>query len=363
MRGASLVITADRAIRARLERAAAAAQVRTDHVTSLVGFGGWLRAPAVLIGAAEVVDVAHLRPPRRPHVYVIGTDPLTEDQWAACVALGVLRVIAADEADHAVVEVLADAADGAVKSGEGLVIGVMGACGGAGSSVFAAATARIAARRGPVVLCDLAPSGAGLEVLLGMEASSGACWQDIDADRGRVDAAALLRALPQIPGMRAGTVLLGYGAGGPYPVDGAVVAAVLDAVRRSGGSVVADLPAAITGPVERVVMRADGTVLVIPAEVRGCYGAARLVAPLMELGATVSGVVRGPSPGGLGAADIARAIGMPVVAAMRPQRGLARAIDGGAGLGSGMRGPLYRAAERAVSSIAAAVDRRNGGPE
>jgi hypothetical protein len=61
-------------------------------------------------------------------------------------------------------------------------------------------------------------------------------------------------------------------------------------------------------------------------------------------------VVRGPSPGGVGAGDIAAALSIPLIAAMRPQPGLARSIDGGSGLGR-PRGPLNRAAEATLAYL------------
>lgn len=89
---------------------------------------------------------------------------------------------------------------------------------------------------------------------------------------------------------------------------------------------------------------ADLTVLVVPADVRGCYGAARVVPRLVDAGARLGLVVRGPSPGGLGADDVASALGLPLLAGMRPEPGLARRLDAGDPPGANPKGPLARAA-------------------
>jgi secretion/DNA translocation related CpaE-like protein len=362
MRSAPMAIAADPAVQGRMERAAAAAQVPLDiHGVDAVAAGApagqWRRAPVVLLDAAVVQDVAAARLPKRDGVIVLAAEPMTSTQWQACVALGVGKVIAADDADYDVVQILADAADAAdaaesrshpgspgaaSASAPGRVVAVIGACGGAGSSVFAAAIALSAAADGRSVLVDADAGGPGLEVLLGMEAVRGASWSDVSATRGRIPEDALWRALPSVPGSRGSAVLLGFGTDrAPSGIE--ALDSVLDAVQRAGHSAVVDLPRRRTELVDRVAARAELTVILSPAEVRGCYAAARLVPGLAEIGARLGLVVRGPSPGGVGPGDVAAALSIPLIAAMRPQPGLARSIEGGSGLGR-MRGPLRRAA-------------------
>lgn len=358
MRVAPVAITADPAVRARVERAAAAAQVRLDvtgrddqgpgAAERAMMPGGWLRAPVVLLDAAAVEGLAASGLPKRKRVVVLAGQPMTGAQWQACVALGVDRVMMADDSDYDLVRLLADATDEATPGTPGRVIAVIGACGGAGSSVFAAAVALAAAGAGRSVLVDADPGGSGLDVLLGMEAARGARWGDVSASRGRIPEDALWRALPGIPGSRGSAVLLGFGPDLEMPGGWEALGAVLDAVQRAGSSAVIDLPRQRVEPVDRVVSRADLTVMIAPADVRGCYAAARLLPGLTGLGARLGLVVRGPSPGGVGPGDVAAALSVPLIAAMRPQPGLARSIDRGSGLGR-LRGPLRRAAEATLS--------------
>ena len=62
-------------------------------------------------------------------------------------------------------------------------------------------------------------------------------------------------------------------------------------------------------------------------------------------------VVRGPSPGGLRSADVARIVGLPLLAAMRPQPGLADTMERG-GLRMRQRSPLAAAARRVLTVLA-----------
>ena len=81
------------------------------------------------------------------------------------------------------------------------------------------------------------------------------------------------------------------------------------------------------------------TVHITPATVPGLAATARLVADL-RLDGRAGLVVR---PGGVSDADAGRVTGLPVVAALAHQRGLAASVDRGLGMLTG-RGPLARTA-------------------
>lgn len=351
---ALLAVTVDPVVRARMERVAAAAQLPLDVEAGIDQVGQWLRAPMVLLDAALSETIAAAALPRRDHVVVFAADTMTSAQWRASMRLGAARAVTADEPDYELVQLLTDAAGDVPADALGPVIAVVGACGGVGASCLAAAIALTAARAETrVLLCDLDPLGAGLQVLLGMESVPGARWGDISAAQGRIHRGALRQALPLIPGGRGHAMLLGFGdrpgRGGSVGVG--AVEAVLGAAARDGDTAVVDVPRALTAAAERVVTRAALTALVVPADVRGCYAAARLIPSLSDLGATLGLVVRGPSPGGVGPSDIADALRLPVVASMRPQPGLARSVDAGGGLAGRPRGPLAGAARSVLDAV------------
>ena len=63
-------------------------------------------------------------------------------------------------------------------------------------------------------------------------------------------------------------------------------------------------------------------------------------------------VVRGPAPGGIAAADVARALGLPLLAAMRPEPRLDRRLERGE-LPGRPRGPLAGAARAVLAELRA----------
>ena len=95
---------------------------------------------------------------------------------------------------------------------------------------------------------------------------------------------------------------------------------------------------------------ADLAVLVVPAEVRACAAAATVAARVLRYGVSLQLVVRGPAPGGLTPRDVSRALDIPLLAAMRPQPGLASALDRGAVPGRS-RGPLATAAAQVLGAL------------
>jgi hypothetical protein len=102
--------------------------------------------------------------------------------------------------------------------------------------------------------------------------------------------------------------------------------------------------------VEAVLDAADLVVVVAPADVRSCAAAAAL-APWVSAANPNSGVVvRGPSPGGLRSADVARIVGLPLLAAMRAQPGVTGALERG-GLQLRRRSPLATASRHVLAML------------
>ena len=338
-------MTSDPEVLAEVERAAAAAGVGLAASASAPPAGAWRQARLVLLDAAECVAAVDAGLPPRDDIVVLSTADLAVEQWRACLALGVRRVIAARATDE-LVGLLADSAGaGPVGPGGGRAVAVIGACGGAGATTLAVAVAFAAQRADrPCVLVDLDPWGAGLDVAVGLERVAGARWGDISAPSGRLPVEVLHRALPTLRVGRARLAVLGHARTGARPVEPMLLDTVLDAAVRSGEMCVLDLPRAQAEAADRALVRADLTVLVVPADVRSCYGAARVAGRLADMGVRPCLVVRGPSPGGLGADDIAATLQLPLLAAMRPEPGLDRRLDAGDPPGAGAKGPLARAA-------------------
>ncbi|SKC75183.1 pilus assembly protein FlpE [Krasilnikoviella flava] len=234
-------------------------------------------------------------------------------------------------------------------------IALVGACGGAGVSILAAAVAQGLRRAGEgAVLVDLDLPGPGADVLLGIEDEPGARWPELAAARGDVDGVGLVAALPR---WRSVPVLSGARLRPERP-DDAVVVDVATGLLRGGESVVLDLPrpAAWTAAVRMLVSAADVVLLVVPCTATGVAGALAARAELVELGVRDPWLVaRRPAPGRIDAAALEDVVGLRVVTTVRADTRLAAAVDRGDGPPVGRRSPLGRAVDPLVTALAGAA--------
>jgi secretion/DNA translocation related CpaE-like protein len=231
------------------------------------------------------------------------------------------------------------------------VLAVLGARGGAGASVFAASIGLTVLRGGnDALLVDCDPLSGGLDLVLGAESEDGLRWPDMRLRTGRVPASALHAALPgRTRGAARLTLLSGAREGvGPEPD---AVSAVLEAGRRSGETVICDLPRELGAAACAALDRTDLAVIVVPAEVRASVGARLLAGRLRDRGLAPRLVVRGPAPGGLRPEEVAEAAGVPVLAVMRPEPFLAQSLDRGE-FRPRPRGPLTSAARATLRALA-----------
>jgi len=311
----------------------------------------WGASPLVLLDAPAAQHCATAGLSRRGGVVVAARGAPPSDVWRHAVAVGAEHVISLPDAEAWLVATLTEASEGHHRGGG--VLAVVGGRGGAGASVLAAAVAVTAVRDGErVLLVDCDPLGGGLDLVLGAEDLGGLRWPDIGVGGGRVPASALHAALPAPSVGRHGPGELGVlscdrSAHGPTP---AAVTSVLDAGRRGGETVVCDLPRYPTDAAVAALAAADLTLLVVPADVRSSAAAARVAAVLTEHGGAVRLVVRGPAPGGVDAHEIARALDLPLLVAMRPEPGLARSLERGSAPGR-PRGPLATAARAVLTEL------------
>ena len=347
-----LVLTRDEGMLDDLLRVAAAAGVEVAHGVDPGARTPWRSAAVVLIDTELIPQAIAAGLPSRAHVVGVGRSEPDAATLRRCLALGVERAMTVGADDDALIDILTGS--GSSGPGNGQVIAVIGACGGAGASVFAAALAAAAERGGrSVILADCDPWGAGLDVMLGIEDAGGIRWEELAAPSGRLPPDALHRALPSAPFGRGRVAVLCPGRAGGRTISGNVVDVVLQAGRQAGDLTIVDLPRHPTQAGDRALERADIVVLVATADVRGCFSAARVTARLAELGAFPELVVRGPSPGGIGAKDVGDALGLPVLASMRPQPFLMRDLENGRPPGGDTHGPLARAATAVLARLPA----------
>jgi secretion/DNA translocation related CpaE-like protein len=349
----ALVITRDRDLLDDLERVAAVAGCGLDRVDgAAAGRRDWSSAPVVLLDGAAVDDCVAAGLGRRRGVLALCRGEPPPQLWRRSLELGVQEVLSLPAAEPRLVGVLADAVQDGGRPGR--AIAVVGGRGGAGASVFAAALALVALRRGRrALLVDCDPLGGGTDYLLGLEQASGLRWPQLGLAGGRIAAGSLHAALPAVPAGRGRLTVLSCGRDGEPPGAGAV-ASVVEAGLRCGDTVVCDLPRHLPDSAVAAVDRSGLVVLVVPAEVRACSAALPVARGLLARGVPARLVVRGPAPGGLAPQDLSRALGLPLLAAMRPAPGLAAALDAGRLPFRSARSPLARAAAVVLDAVAGA---------
>ncbi|WP_328711655.1 septum site-determining protein Ssd [Nocardia salmonicida] len=371
----ALVLVRDDRLRAEVRRVAAAAERVTDERVMPVGRHAWAGAGMVILDTAAAVSATVAGCPRRSGVVLVTEGEPAVPDWQAATAVGAERVVALPSGAVALVEQFAEHAES--RTGEGIVVAVVGAGGGAGASTLAAAIAlRGAARRvrRDTVLIDGAPLDGGIDLVLGMENVPGLRWPDLIIEDGRVSAAALHNALPAAS---AGLAVLSCGRARPAAagqgrsptisaaeaepprigrssteLSPAAVRAVIESGRDAGDLVVCDVSSERGPAADAMLDAADLVVLIVPARLRSIAAAEVVSAYLGERNPNRGLVVRGPAPGGLRGAEVAELLGLPLLAAVRGQAGLASRLERG-GLSVRRRGPLRDAADAVLAMVGA----------
>lgn len=346
----ALVLVDDHRLRDEVRRVAAAADRALDEPAMPIGRYTWTAAPLLIVdlGAARACAAAGY--PRRSGVVLVGSAEPDLELWRVAASVGAEQVIALPGAADTLIE--AFAAYSWRDPGDGVVLAVAGAVGGAGASVFSGAVALTAAARGfrsRVLLIDADPLGGGLDLLLGIESVPGLRWPELSVADGRVAAQALHDALPAAaPGL--GVLACTRPAGvGPDEIGTGALRAVVEAGRGAGDLVVCDISRCHGPHTDQVLDIADLVVFVVPARLRAVAAAGAVVADSRGRNPNQGLVVRGPAPGGLRGREIAQALDLPLLAAMRAQPGLAGVLErGGLAL---TRGPLAGAAESVLAAL------------
>jgi secretion/DNA translocation related CpaE-like protein len=315
--GDILLVTGFDVLRGEVERivAAAGGQLRVaPDASAAVQF--WDTASVVLVGS----DIRELPPRRRAPAVLVGLGGEGDSLWHLAAVLGADRVAVLPDAATWLAEYLSRS-----KSPEagGLVLGIMGGCGGAGATTTAAWVAHAAADAGVrVLLVDGDPWGGGLELALAAEESPGLRWPDLSDASGSIDPAQLAEALPVAggfsflswPGNRERHV----------GVDPATLGGVLDAARRGYELVVVDIGRS-TDSLRTFAWDCDRLLLVAPAQLKAAVACARLLHELPPLEASL--LVRGKAGAALDAPLIADAVGLPLQGIIPEVRGTASAVE------------------------------------
>ncbi|MBF6070122.1 hypothetical protein IU436_23710 [Nocardia farcinica] len=348
----ALALIRDVRLREEVRRVAAAAERELVEAEPPVGRHSWAGAPLVILDTASALECAAADHQRRMGVVLVTEGEPGLAAWQAAAAVGAERVIALPGAAVGLIEKFAE--HGEPRAGGGVVVAVVGACGGAGASVLAGVTALRAAAVGfrrHTLLVDGAPLGGGLDLLLGLESAPGLRWSDLVVEDGRVAAGALHEALPTAG---SGLVVLSCGRAGagrlPGRIGPAAAHAVLEAGRAAGDLVICDVSGERGPAAEQMLDSADLVVLVVPARLRAAAAAEAVSAYVGTRNPNQGLIVRGPAPGGLHGQEIAEILDLPLLAAVRAQPDLPGRLERG-GLRLPRRGPLVTAADAVLAVL------------
>lgn len=345
-----LAVLGDMTCRDEVDRIAAAVGVRVMHWSGSAppSRRSWTGASVVVLD--DVPDVLQMTRtmPRRGGVFLLSASEPGVATWQAAIAVGAQQVLCLPGDADSLIAAFSELDEPALAAGDGgRVVAVVGGRGGAGASVFSAALALVA---GDAMLVDVDPWGGGLDLLLGTERLAGLRWPDLAVQDGRLTLSALRDALPQERGV---TVL--SCARAPHDVPAGQLLAVVGAGRRGAATVICDVPRRLTAAAEAAVDVADLVVLVGQCDLRSCASIAAMAPTLLAMNPNVGLVVRGPSPGGLRASEVARSVRLPLLATVRADARLAELLEHG-GLRLGRRSALASAAGR----VLALLDRQSG---
>jgi secretion/DNA translocation related CpaE-like protein len=345
-----LVLTSDMTLLDDVLRLAAAAGVDAEVVPDPAAARGlWLEAPLIVVGADAAAGVEHAALPRRPGLVIVSSRTADDALLRTGLALGASAVLSLPAEETTLVAHFTDTAESGGRGGS--VVCIVGGRGGAGASTMAAALALTAARRHMrVVLVDGDPLGGGIELVIGAEAERGLRWSELRSVRGRTSGIALRAALPTCVGIE----FVSWDGAAGHGVTPAAMKSLVQAAVRVSDLLVADIPRYVDDAASEVLVRSAATFLVVPAEVRGAAAARRVLSKVSQLAGNIRAVVRVPGPSGLGANAVAESLGIPLFGELRPERGLALALEHGLPPARSGRGPLARLCGRIVDELAGA---------
>jgi secretion/DNA translocation related CpaE-like protein len=340
------VITSDDDLLDELLRLAAASGAQVEVAADPAGARGhYPSAPVVLVGADQAAACLRARLPRRTDLVIVSRSDQAADPWQYAESLGAAQVATLPAAQSWLVDRLAGSHG---RAGPAPVAAVLGGRGGAGASVLAAGLAVTAASHGRrTLLVDADPLGGGLDLMLGWEDDSGVRWPELTDTSGRLDARALVGALPG----RGDLALLSFDRRELSTTPPEAMAAVLAAGRNARDLVVVDLPRRLDDAAVVALQAADLGLLVVPAELRAATAASKVAATAAAHCADLRVVVRGPAPGKLKADDISRSLNLPLAGTLRPETALPAIIEGGMPPAADGRGPLAGLCRRLVDEL------------
>lgn len=343
--GGAVLLSRDSQLGAEVARAAATVDAAPLAVADIASARHWWeRAAVVLVGDDMAPELVGLRLPRRGQVQLVTAEAPGELAWRMAVTLGAESVLSLPADRARVVAVLAARSRASV----GALVCVLGACGGAGASVFAAGLAASAGGAGrSSALVDADGWGGGADLIFGAEDIRGLRWPDLAAASGHVSSSSLREVLPVIDGV----AVLSWGRAEPVAVSPGSMRTVLAAASGGHTLTVVDLPCPLDPAGCEALGMATVTLLVVPAQLRAVAAGRARLDRVRQAAGDVRLIVRRPPSGGVSVEQVVDALGVPLVASMRDERGLSGWLDQGLGPLRSRRGQLSRACAEVLAAL------------
>lgn len=342
-----VVWTVDPDLRDEVERLSAACGQTVDRADDLAGLRRtWRQAPCVMVGVDRLDALVAAALPRRERVVLVGFGPEDATWWRRAVEARIDHVVVLPEAHETLLRLITDVADGG--AGTATTVAVVGAGGGAGASTLAVVIGLTAAAQGHrSTLIDLDPDGAGVDLVLGAEAHDGLRWTDLAASHGRLGAAALRSALPEVDGLP----VLTFGPDARSSLGSETAQAVLDAAARSSDLVVLDVPRRPDEAATEALATADVTLVATRPDVCSAAAAVRVAGQVRRWCHDVRLVVRTRRRGAATGALLAEQLGLPLAGTVPTRPAVVGSVNDG--LGPVRRTRLDRAVRPLVADLLA----------
>ncbi len=297
-----------------------------------------VRGEVARLAALAGVEVAHSRAAIESGavlriIEVPGTTPQVEasfhPSYAPYFARGKVRIALPEQAEDLLELMLA-----AGSTRRGIIVGVVGAHGGAGCSTLASWLARGLGETDATGLIDLDPLSLGIERGLGVHKSPGLRWADLPESSGALVPGRLNAALPRLDDVH----VLSADERGAVPLSGASGERAIAALSQVNAVTVLDLPREVIevdSSARGWLEWCDVLVIVTHATSRGLRHARRVLQRVPE--GTVPVVVINGTSGGAETAAIAVELGFERVVPLRRLRNLEQDLEHGVRLGDRRR--------------------------
>ena len=213
-------------------------------------------------------------------------------------------------------------------SKKGMCVGIIPGAGGAGASILSCGLAFHARQFfNAVVLVDLDPSSAGLDIILGIEAQPGMRWHDFSSLTGSISGGDILRGLPA----RDGVALLTHQASESVSKN-FMPSSIIEQLRNASELVIIDLPRFTNQEAMiEILQLCDIVYVATPSTVRGSASTKKAIANIQKHIKNVELVIRNMPGTNLDALKIAQSLNVPLAGVITSDPRIIEQIEQGFG--------------------------------